>query len=239
MSKRNADPEDRAREPVDSSVRDALDWLAARGSDSVVANMGPKFGIHTERAFGVPMAQMKVLAKRLGMNHELAAELWDTGWYEARMVASMVDDPNQVTATQMDRWTKDFDNWAICDTVCFNLFDRTPHAWRKVEQYARSRQEFVKRTAFALLWSLARHDKQADDEQFLDGLALIEREAHDDRNFVTKAIAMALRSIGQRNAALAAAAGETAARLAASENTPARSLGKRAVRDLSRRRGTG
>ena len=237
MTKRNAESGERpGAETLDSSLRDALDWLQDHASKSVLANMAPRFGIHTDNAFGVPMAQMKVLAKRLGTNHELAARLWDSGWYEARMVASMIDDPSAVTATQMDRWCKDFDNWAICDTVCFNLFDRAPHAWRKVEQWARSNQEFVKRSAFALLWSLALHDKDADDEHFIGGLALIEREADDERNFVTKAIAMALRAIGQRNPMLATAAGETAERLAGSDDKVARSIGKRAVRELSRPR---
>jgi 3-methyladenine DNA glycosylase AlkD len=223
-------------ETLDASLGEALDWLQAHGSKSVVAAMGPKYGIHTDRAFGVPMAQMKVLAKHLGTNHALAGRLWDTGWYEARMVASMIDDPSAVTASQMDRWCKDFDNWAIVDTVCFNLFDRTPHAWRKVEQWAKRKDEFVKRTAFALLWSLALHDKDADDKHFIAGLALIEREAYDERNFVTKAIAMALRAIGQRNAKLTKAAQETAARLADSDDKAARAIGRRAVRELSRQR---
>jgi 3-methyladenine DNA glycosylase AlkD len=220
----------------DPSARGALAWLEEHGSESVLANLAPRYGIRVDRAFGVSMAQMKTLAKQLGTDRELAAALWASGWYEARMVASMIDDPSAVTAAQMDRWCKDFDNWAICDTVCFNLFDRARPAWRKVDQWARSRDEFVKRSAFALLWSLALHDKEADDARFIAGLALIEREAHDDRTYVTKAIAMALRAVGRRNPALTTAASATAERLAASADKPARSIGKQAVRELSRRR---
>ena len=155
-----------------------------------------------------------MLAKRLGRNHELAAALWDTGWYEARMLTSFVDEPARVTPAQMDRWCRDFDNWAICDTVCFHLFDRTPHAWAKVAQWRDRRDEFVKRAAFALLWSLTVHDKRADDEPFAEGLPLIERAATDERNFVKKAVNMALRAIGKRNPALNAAAVTVARRLA-------------------------
>ena len=114
-----------------------------------------RFGITASKAFGVSMANIQVLAKRLGRNHELAAALWDTGWYEARMLTSFVDEPARVTPAQMDRWCRDFDNWGICDTVCFHLFDRTPHAWAKVAQWSGKRDEFVKRAAFALLASLA------------------------------------------------------------------------------------
>ncbi len=122
------------------------------------------------------------------------------------MLASFVDDPAQVTAAQMDRWCRDFDNWALCDALSFNLFDRTPHAWAKVTLWSTRRREFEKRTAFALLWSLTVHDKRAGDAPFLNGLALIERAAGDDRHFVKKAVNMALRAIGKRNPALQAAA---------------------------------
>ena len=96
-----------------------------------------RFGITATKAFGVSIANIQVLARRLGRSHELAAALWDTGWYEARLLASFVDEPARVTPAQMDRWCRDFDNWGICDTVCFHLFDRTPHAWAQGRAVAR------------------------------------------------------------------------------------------------------
>ena len=184
------------------------------------------------RHWALHIKDMKALGKRLGRNHELAAALWSTGVYEARMVASMVDDPAQVTPAQMDRWGKDFDNWGICDTMCYNLFYRTPHAWAKVTQWSRSKHEFVKRTAFALLWSLSVHDKRAGNELFVEGLVLIERAADDERNFVKKAVNMALRAIGKRNRTLNAAAVVLARRLAGSPNATARWVGKDALKEL-------
>jgi 3-methyladenine DNA glycosylase AlkD len=222
-----------ARSP-DGAVRAALEWLEAERDITTFENMGPRFGIHTDRAFGVPMARMKVLAKELGTDHALAAELWASGWYEARMVASMVDDANAVTPEQMDAWCDDFDNWAIVDTVCFNLFDRTAHAWSKVDQWAKSDREFVKRAGFALLWSLANHDRQAHDDQFLHGLELIEREAGDGRHLVDKAVGMALRAIGKRRSSLTGTAIAVAERLAASENPAARRVGRPALNELRR-----
>jgi 3-methyladenine DNA glycosylase AlkD len=125
-----------------------------------------RFGINASNALGVSVANIQALAKRLGRSHELAGALWDTGVYEARMLAAFVDEPERVTAAQMERWCRDFDNWGICDTLCFHLFDRTPHAWAKVKQWSGKREEFVKRAAFALLASLAGHDKTAGDELF-------------------------------------------------------------------------
>jgi 3-methyladenine DNA glycosylase AlkD len=195
--------------------------------------MSVRYAIHARKAFGVSMSNIQKVARPLGRNHELAAALWETGWYEARMLTSFVDDPAQVTSAQMDRWCRDFDNWGIVDTLCFNLFDRTPHAWRKVKEWSYQESEFVKRAAFAMLWALTVHDKVAGDEQFVEGLRLIERAAADDRNFVKKAVNMALRAVGKRNPALNKAAVTVARRLANSPDAAARWVGKDALRELT------
>ena len=217
---------------LEDEVRSALKWLKSHSTNTTLDSMA-RYGIPSDKAFGVAMKDMKVLGKQLGRNHELAAALWDTGAYEARMVCSFVDDPALVTAAQMDRWCHDFDNWAICDTICFNLFDRTPHAWAKVAQWSTRRNEFEKRAAFALLWSLSVHDKRADDEQFVRGLVFIERAAADGRNFVKKAVNMALRAIGKRNLALNVAAVDVARRLADSQEAAAQWVGTDALNELT------
>ena len=194
-----------------------------------------RYNIPTDRAFGVPMRDIQAYAKRLGRKHDLAVGLWATGWIEARMLAAYVDDPARVTRAQMDRWARDFDNWGICDTVCFVLFDRTPHAWGRVDAWAGRRAEFVKRASFALLWALALHDRTSPDARFLRGLALIEHEAGDERHYVRKAINMALRAIGRRNAVLHAAAMETSRRLAATDQRSAQWIGRNAARELAKR----
>lgn len=193
-----------------------------------------RYAIPSDNAFGVPVGQIRDLGKRLGRNHELAQALWDCSWYEARMLATFVDEPDLVTPAQMDRWCKDFDNWAICDTACFHLFDKTPHAFKKVAQWSKRKDEFVKRGAFALLASLALHDKKSDDRLFADCLPLIEEAATDDRNFVKKGVSWALRGIGHRNPALKASALKLSERLAASADSTARWIGKDALRDLRR-----
>ncbi|HET9482977.1 MAG TPA: DNA alkylation repair protein [Xanthomonadales bacterium] len=193
-----------------------------------------RYGITTApgTVFGVPVGTLQKLAKHVGRDHALALALWDTGWYEARLLAAFVDEPARVTPAQMDRWAKDFDSWAVCDTACMHLFDRTPHAWKKVAQWSRKRDEFVKRAAFALLASLALHDRKSPDAPFADALALIEREATDERNFVKKAVNWALRGIGERSVALNTKAMALATRLAASEDRTERWIGKDALRSF-------
>jgi 3-methyladenine DNA glycosylase AlkD len=149
------------------------------------------------------------------------------------MLATFVDEPELVTPAQMDCWCRAFDSWAICDTACFHLFDRTPHAWKKVTKWARRRDEFGKRAAFALLACLALHDKETGDEPFLECLPLIERAADDERNFVKKGVSWALRLIGRRNLELNAGAVVVAKRLSASPQAAARWIGKDAFRELT------
>lgn len=213
-------------------VRAALKWLQAHSTQATLDGMA-RYAIPSDKAYGVAMRDIKAFGKTLGQNQKLAAALWDTGVYEARMLASFVGDPATITAAQMDRWCKEFDNWAFCDAMCFNLFDRTPHAWGKIAAWSKRRALFEKRTGFALLWSLSVHDKGAGNELFLQGLALIEGAATDERHFVKKAANMALRAIGKRNAALHAAAVTVARRLADSADPTARWVGGDAHRELT------
>lgn len=222
-----------ARPSLEDQVNAVLVSLKRLAEKRVLEDMSKRYGIYTTKAFGVSMSNIQKVAKPLGRNHELAAALWETGWYEARMLTSFVDEPARVTVAQMDRWCRDFDNWGIVDTLCFNLFDRTPHAWGRVAQWCKQDEEFVKRAGFALLWSLTVHDKLAADEQFRQGLVFILRAAGDERHFVKKAVNMALRAIGKRNPALNKAAVAVARRLSESTKPSARWVGKDALRELT------
>ena len=205
--------------------------LREHASPETLAQMGPRYGIHAASALGVPMAAMKRIARDLGRDHALAAELWASAIYEARIVAALVDEPELVTLEQMDRWCADFDNWALCDTVCFSLFDRAPHAWSRLEPWARDERELVRRASFALLWSLALHDRSADDARFVAGLELVEQYAADERPLVTKSMSMSLRAIRRRSPALDDAVLATAERLAEADSGPERRVGRTALRE--------
>lgn len=207
--------------------------LKRMGSKKVRDGMA-RYAIPSDKAFGVAVGKIRDLGKRLGRDHELAIELWKEEWYEARMLCAFIDDPAKVTPAQMDRWCKDFDSWAICDTICFHLFDRTPHAFKKITQWSREKGEFRRRAAFALLASVALHDKKAEDGPFVKCLPLIERAASDERNFVKKGVSWALRGVGRRSRMLHEASMELAERLAESTNATARWVGKDVLKDITR-----
>ncbi len=213
-------------------TNEVLAWLQKKGTKATVVGMA-RYGIEAKRAFGVPMGTLLSLRKRLGKDQALSRALWESGWYEARLLAALVGDPQRVTRRQMDAWAKSFENWGDCDTVCFKLFDQAPFAWEKARQWASSPREFVKRAGFVMMACLAAHDKAAPDENFLALLPLIEKGAQDDRNFVKKGVNWALRMIGRRNLALHSAALRVAKRLTLSEEPACRWVGKDALRELS------
>ena len=192
-----------------------------------------RYGINTERAFGVSMAGLEPIARRHKRDHALAAALWKTGWHEARILAVLIDDPRAVTPEQMDRWAADLDSWDLCDQACMKLFARTPFVTDKVAAWARDEREFVRRAAFALIAGYTVRDRRAPDEAFLRFLPIIEMHATDPRNYVRKAVNWALRQIGKRSLALHGPALALAERLAASEDRTARWIGRDAVKELS------
>jgi len=216
---------------ADPRVASALRWLEAHASKSVRDGM-LRYAIPNDHALGVRMGEIQKLARQLGHDHALALALWKTGVYEAQMLCAYVDEPTRVTAAQMDAQARAFDNWAICDTLCFALWVRTPHAFAKIRKWATSRDEFVKRASFALLASVALKDEAASDAEFRRGLKLIEKAATDERNFVKKAVNWALRGIGSRNLALNEAAVALSKKLAASKEPAPRWIGKDALRQL-------
>jgi 3-methyladenine DNA glycosylase AlkD len=210
-----------------SQLAEALAALEARAEPRVRDGMA-RYGIVTaDRVLGVSVANIQQVAKIFGQDHELAANLWASQIYEARLLVAYVGDPVALTVGQMDGWTREMDNWGVVDTLCFKLFDRSPHAFAMVDLWAGDPGEYVRRTAFALLACLALHDRKSGDAPFLERMRLVEAAAADDRNFVRKGVSWALRSIGgRRSPALRAAARDLADRLAASADSRAKWVGR-------------
>lgn len=218
---------------MSKTAEEAVAWLRARGNAKARDALA-RYGLPTEKAFGLSVATIRQYARTLGRDHDLAVALWQTGWTDARMLAAFIGEPHRVTPAGMDAWCGDVDSWGIVDTVCFTLWDRSPHAWTKTKQWTRRKPEFEKRAGFVLMACLAAHDKRAEDSAFPEFLPLVEKGATDDRNFVKKGVSWALRHIGHRSARLHAAAVTTATGLAQSTDRTQRWVGKDALRDLMR-----
>ncbi len=209
----------------------AIALLQQQARPGELAGMA-RVGINIEQRLGLSMPAMRRIAKTLGHDHALALALWETGIPDARIVAGMVAEPAKLSSRQMDAWAKCFSSWDVCDQVCASAFRASPLAWRKLTLWAVRRDEFVRRAAFALLATLAVHDREADDLRFVAALALIEAAAADERNYVKKAVNWALRNIGKRNPALNTAAITAARRIQQQGSRCARWIAADALREL-------
>lgn len=215
-----------------ATASEILERLKSLGDPENRAGMA-RFGINPENAYGISIPTLRKIARETGRDHELALELWDSGIHEARILASFIDDPKQVSEAQMERWAADFDSWDVCDQCCGSLFDRTAYSYRKAFEWSKREETFVKRAAFALMAYLAVHDKRAEDQKFAAFLPVIVRESGDDRNYVKKAVNWALRQTGKRNRHLNALAIETARQIAKIDSRAARWIASDALRELT------
>ena len=191
-----------------------------------------RFGINPRNTLGISIYDLRKVAKKIGVDHKLAQELWASGIHEARVLAGYIDDPDQVTEAQMERWVRDFDSWDVCDQICSSLFDQTGYAFSKAVAWSAREEEFVKRAGFVLMAALSVHDKDASDKQFIALFPILKRESRDERNFVKKAVNWAIRQIGKRNKALNKAAIKLAVEISKMDSRSARWIAADALREL-------
>ena len=184
-----------------TSAEQVIQKLRSLANAENAAGMA-RFGINPENTLGIPVPILRKTAKEIGKDHLLAQELWTSGIHEARILACFVDNPGEVTGSQMESWVREFDSWDVCDQCCANLFDRTKIAFDKAVEWSGREDEFVKRAGFSLMAALAWHDKKAPDVNFQKFLPLIKKGSTDERNFVKKSVNWALRQIGKKNANL-------------------------------------
>ena len=190
------------------------------------------FGVHVRKAHGISAPVLHALARKIDKNHELAEQLWAAEIHEARILATLIGEPEKVTPAQMKRWVRGFDSWDVVDAACCYLYAHTAAAWSKVNEWSRRREEFQKRAAFSLVAYLSYKDKTAPDARFERFLRVIEREAWDERNFVRKAVNWALRNIGKRNLRLNRTAIRAAEKIRQQSSRSARWIAADALREL-------
>jgi len=214
-----------------ASAKDVLQRLKAKARPDQLEGMA-RFAIAGEGRLGVPVPEMRKLAKEVGRDHALALKLWKTGIPDARILAGMIGEPDMLTEDQMEEWVREFGSWDVCDQVCMNLFEKSSLAIKKIHDWAIRDEEFVKRAAYALIACLAWHDKEAGDGTFTAMFPVIKKGATDERNFVKKAVNWALRNIGKRNPVLNKEAIRTAREIQRLDSRAARWIASDAIREL-------
>ncbi|MCX6151006.1 MAG: DNA alkylation repair protein [Ignavibacteriales bacterium] len=213
-------------------LEQVLKWIKSNANPKAVEGMA-RFAISSPIIYGVTINKLRPFAKLIGKNHRLSLELWKTKIHEARLLATMIDEPDKVTEKQMEKWVKEFKSWDICDQCCSNLFDKTSFAYQKAFEWSEREEEFVKRAGFVLMATLSIHNKKDDDKEFEKFFPIIIREATDERNFVRKAVNWALRQIGKRSVFLNQKAIEVANQILTIDSKSAKWIAKDALKELT------
>jgi 3-methyladenine DNA glycosylase AlkD len=192
-----------------------------------------KFGVIANRSLGIYHSDLKVLAKKIGHQPDLAIALIHTEIYEARLLASKILKPADVTEQQMDLWITQFENWEVCDSYCMGLFSKTEYAFQKIMDWSTRENEFERRAAFATLSSYCMANKKADNGHFELFFPLIINAATDPRLYVKKAVNWALRSLGKRNIDLHKRALEVATEILEFDSKSAKWVASDAIKQLN------
>jgi 3-methyladenine DNA glycosylase AlkD len=190
-----------------------------------------RVGIDVSHALGVGVPQIRAVAKSCGADQDLARALWRTGIHEARILATLVADPDATSDDDLESWAADLSSWDVCDFAA-DLFGRTPAGIAKIPAWATRSEGYVKRCAFSMIARRAVWAKDAPDREFLGYFPLIRGASGDPRNEVKKGVSWALRQIGKRNRALNRAAAEEARRILDTPAASARWIARDVLREL-------
>ncbi|MFW5746014.1 MAG: DNA alkylation repair protein [Nanoarchaeota archaeon] len=214
-----------------SRAKEIMTALKSKGDQEYLEEM-QRVGIETENAYGVRIPVLREIAADVGNDHEVAGQLWQSGIHEARILATMIDDPLEVTETQMEEWVYEIDSWDLSDQACANLFEKTPYSYQKALEWSSKHEEFVKRSGFVLMARAALADSKAKDELFSKFFTRIIEGSEDERTYVKKGISWALRQIGKRNPALHRHAIQVAHQIAQKDSPAAQWIAKDVLSEL-------
>ncbi|MCJ7472427.1 MAG: DNA alkylation repair protein [Actinobacteria bacterium] len=216
---------------MDHNFEEVMKELKSKARPDNIEGMS-RFGIKGDGRLGLSMPELRKMGKSIGKDHDLALKLWATKIPDAMILAALVDDPAKVTEKQVDSWVKDICSWDVCDQLCMNLLDRVPFASKKIYEWSKRDEEYVKRVPYALIACIAWHDKDAPDELLTGFFPVIESGATDERNYVKKAVSWALRHIGKRNLNLNKKALELAREIKKIDSKAARWIASDVIREL-------
>lgn len=219
-----------------------LTEIRKQANPANVAGMA-RFGINSKNTLGVSVTFLRGLAKEIKKNetskvklHAIASELWESSIHEARILATLIDDPELVDTKQLDNWVNDLDSWDVCDALCMNLVDKTSFAFSKAKSWVEKEEEFTRRAGFSLIATLALHRHNNPDSDYEIFFRLIEKYSTDERNFVKKAVNWALRQLGKRNEKLLLRASALAQKMLRSKSKTARWIAKDALKEFERKK---
>ncbi len=154
--------DDRATE---LQYRELLQKISMHRSGEVADQMKHR-GLDYKKNWGVSLTDLRAMAAGVEPSHLLALKLWNKQWRETMILATLTDNPTEVTEEQMDYWTHSFTNSEIAEQASANLWSHTIFAYAKALEWCRGKKHLIRYTAVHLAGRLAMTDKKSPDEMF-------------------------------------------------------------------------
>ena len=166
-----------------------------------------RFGLQTKDTYyGVKVTKLREFAKKIKKDHALSLALWQTGVHDAKLLATMIEDPKKVTEAQIDEQLSMIYSMDVMNSFCSHVVGLTPWQETKMANWVHSENHHIRRGGYTLLNALAKDDDSKSNDYFIPYLALIEANMATEENWVKEMMNYALINIGSRNKALHAMA---------------------------------
>ncbi len=142
---------------------------------------------------------LKKIASKIEPNHELSLALWAEPLFDAKTLATYIEEGDKVTREQIENQISEPGFWLLAHSYCNNLLKKVPFKQELMEEWLMEEEPTKRRCGFMLLYDLAKTDPNLEDFYFEPYLDMIEAELQMEDNHVKDAMNNALSMIGQRN----------------------------------------
>lgn len=123
-----------------------------------------------DNQYGVKLGDIRALAKQLKTNHSLALALWETNNVEARLLATLIIKPAELTAEELDRLVRSESFTQVADWLNAYVTRAHPAKEELRKQWMTTDHPMAARAG----WSLTA-DRVAKQPEGLDLSALVDR----------------------------------------------------------------
>jgi 3-methyladenine DNA glycosylase AlkD len=126
-----------------ATLKSVMAKLKAKGSAKTRATYA-RHGIPADRAYGVSVADLKIIAKAIRRDQQLAHDLYGTGNFDAMYLAGLVADGSQMSQKELDAWAKGADGLSMVSEYAVPwLAVESPHARALALKWIKSKRESV------------------------------------------------------------------------------------------------
>ena len=190
---------------------EVLAWLKAEQDQRGIANWkkhaSSSGGL---KSYGIGLVRLRKYAKELGRDAKLAAQLWKSNVYDARVLALLIDDPKAMTMAQAESQVEELAGGHLAHVFssCDATLAKAPFVVTLVEKWIVSQDPTRRSCGYGLLYEVSKWKVRSapDEAAFLAHVARIEKTFRKQPVPVLMAMGTALLGIGKRSKKLHAAA---------------------------------